>query len=182
MLKNFKKIRSFASLSFSVLFLTIFLLNVISMINQNFTKNDIPSFFGYSAFLVKSETIRDKYGNLDLVIVKKADDEILKSTKSGDIMVFRYNSNFAVAKFDSTFTSNGIKYCNFTTDNKKCNYLNVENHDVVGKSAFILNNFGSFILLISKYMLVINLIAVISEILIIGLILKNTIFRKKEIS
>ena len=179
--RKLKRVFSYVSFVISVILACMLVMNVFAIARSKIFKNDLPTFFGCSSFLVKSEEIRDKSGDTDYVIVKKIkDDNNLKYGETGDIIAFEYQNSFIVARLVSINTYSNQKCYNLATYDKKYNYSKINSESIIGKSILVIHNFGKVIVFEKNNHNVLLWIFTLFELLIIALLLKNNYFKKGD--
>lgn len=156
----------------------IFVTNIFVIVKNCLVKDDIPSFCGYSTFLVRSEDIRGKNGDIDYVIVKKVDADNLIPGENGDVTVFNHDNSFTVARLVLISYVGNNRYYNFSTYDKKYSYSNIDGSQIIGTSVIVIYGFGKLIMLMKSYYKIIMSVVVTLELLIISLIFKNNLLKK----
>lgn len=153
---------------FIVLFGIILLITIYCNIQVKVLKNSYPSFFGYSVFEVKTNSMADAINAGDWIIVKYSSD-----IANNDIITFEQDGNFithrVVESYQGTYVTMG--------DANNAKDEPISKDQIVGKVVKILPNFGIFRYTIFNMPV---LVAFIITLYLVGLVLKTKKKAKPE--
>ena len=112
-----------------IIFLPVFIINMILIVKAYLKPNQVPDFLGYKPFIVLSGSMEDKIKIGDLVIVKKCDPSTLKTN---DIIAYKLGNSVITHRIIEVQEKDGITQFltkgdnNNTEDQTPVKFENVE--------------------------------------------------------
>lgn len=165
-----EKIEKILYMLFTIFLSIVLVIEIIMVFQIIFSKEKIPTLFGYKPIIVVSDIMKEEIEYGDLIIIKSVDTDTLKK---GDIITYWYGNQILITdRIDNIEEKNQeIVYTTKGDNNENVDEYKTSYKQVEGKYQFRIKGLGNVLLYLKdiKNILKLMIIVVVLEIIWIGI-------------
>lgn len=174
-----EKIEKLLYMFFTIFLSVILLLEILLILQIVFSKEKVPTIFGYKPVIVLTDIMEDEIGYGDLILIKETDTNTLEK---GDIITYWYGSNTLITDriVDIEDSSQETFYITKGDNNENIDNYETASGQVEGKYQFSIKGLGNILIYLSDIKNIFKLITITIVFGIIWIAVGDLLERRKR--